>query len=450
MPVPGAGAWKRAADWPAKILLLLISVELALQLLSLMLPLCARKPAGLKPRDTFRILCLGESTTAAQLHTKDYSWPAQLEEILNRRYGRERVEIINRGKVGTNTSIVLLELPRYLDEDKPDLVISMLGINDRKWYGTIHRNISYDALNHLRTYKLLRHLWYYYIEDRLKSQAVEGVAMMKTSPDLSKDPLAARCLLSLALDVKTLPASEEICKKTISKYPSNSQLYWMLGHIYRNRSQTQKSLEMFLRSMELDPEFEQNYIFLAAAYLDLGETSKAEQVLKMALEKPFSRLNDTPALMLIELYLGETKNLKRKAEHIFSGILAKNLRRSGNVVISGGLNPEPDPFTPDNAVTRLNYNQIYALIRSRGIQLVAMQYPMEEIQRLQTLFSPNLGVELVDNHVIFKKMLASRPYSDFFADYFGTDWGHCTREGNRVIAENLARELRRRDLIPAR
>ncbi|HEX4049109.1 MAG TPA: hypothetical protein VH309_14785 [Elusimicrobiota bacterium] len=56
------------------------------------------------------------------------------------------------------------------------------------------------------------------------------------------------------------------------------------------------------------------------------------------------------------------------------------------------------------------------------------------------------GIAYIDNRPVFKDALKRGPYEKYFTDHFaqtwGRDpWGHCTAEGNQLIAENAARGL---------
>jgi len=82
---------------------------------------------SLAGRESFVILCLGESTTA--LGGED-SYPRQLEKILDRELEGRRVAVVNKGVPGTNTAMILAELEENLDRYRPDLVVAMMGIND--------------------------------------------------------------------------------------------------------------------------------------------------------------------------------------------------------------------------------------------------------------------------------------------------------------------------------
>ncbi len=81
-----------------------------------------------KPADTFRVLCIGSSTTWGQ--TAHTHWPALLEKELATRLAPTRVEVLNAG-VGTFSSLQLLKKFRHtLAEVEADVVIFMNAWND--------------------------------------------------------------------------------------------------------------------------------------------------------------------------------------------------------------------------------------------------------------------------------------------------------------------------------
>ena len=63
-----------------------------------------RNRIALKQKGAYRIMCLGESTTA--IGGED-SYPSQLEEILNERNIGIRFSVINKGIPGANTTAIL-------------------------------------------------------------------------------------------------------------------------------------------------------------------------------------------------------------------------------------------------------------------------------------------------------------------------------------------------------
>ncbi|MFH1799408.1 MAG: hypothetical protein ABH891_00980, partial [Candidatus Omnitrophota bacterium] len=79
---------------------------------------------SLKQKDTYRILCLGESTTEG-------TYPKLLEEVLNRRHIGIRFSVIDKGRTSTDTPAILRIVETYLAEHHPDMVVAMMGINDK-------------------------------------------------------------------------------------------------------------------------------------------------------------------------------------------------------------------------------------------------------------------------------------------------------------------------------
>jgi hypothetical protein len=85
-----------------------------------------------------------------------------------------------------------------------------------------------------------------------------------------------------------------------------------------------------------------------------------------------------------------------------------------------------------------NYQELKRILDKRGIKLVCLQYPVRSIEPLKKIFEDEKGVIFVDNERIFKDALKKTSYKEYFTDMFGGDFGHCTRKGNRLLAENIA------------
>lgn len=82
-----------------------------------------------KPKDVFRILCLGGSTTEEGRLTNE-SYPDFLKELLRKKYPKKKIEVINAGKYFYNTQHSIIQYLFYLKELKPDLIIFFHGVND--------------------------------------------------------------------------------------------------------------------------------------------------------------------------------------------------------------------------------------------------------------------------------------------------------------------------------
>jgi len=108
----------------------------------------------LQKKDAYRILCLGDSTTA--IGGKD-SWSSQLEEALNNRKLRKEFSVINKGVVLADSTSILSMLEGNLKEYNPRMIIIMAGINDAQ--KSRENNSSFNKvkslLKRLRTYRLI-------------------------------------------------------------------------------------------------------------------------------------------------------------------------------------------------------------------------------------------------------------------------------------------------------
>lgn len=107
----------------------LLLIELTLQGLA-WLGRATREPRFAEFADAeLVILCVGDSHVYGFNVDAPAAWPAQLEDRL-REAGLD-ARVVNRGLPGKHSRVVLDELPTYLDEYQPDLVLCKVGINNR-------------------------------------------------------------------------------------------------------------------------------------------------------------------------------------------------------------------------------------------------------------------------------------------------------------------------------
>lgn len=91
----------------------------------------------LKPKDLFRINCLGASTTGNYIKrdNKNYSYPNELEKILLKQ-AKENIEVNNFGVGGYNSADILINFALNVIETKPDTIILYHAYNDIDAYLT--------------------------------------------------------------------------------------------------------------------------------------------------------------------------------------------------------------------------------------------------------------------------------------------------------------------------
>jgi len=489
--------------------------------------------ASLRLKDTYRILCLGESTTA--IGGRD-SYPYQLEEILNEKSSSVKFSVINEGCASVNTSTILTHLEGNLDKYRPDMVVAMMGINDHP-----HTSLTFNKeqggrpvfWRKFKTYKLLRFMIAHLgatlspvtvAQPRLENEMPEETRnkiqqyrqRMKENPDeydnsfrlgvlylrnglldlaepllrdvLKKQPyhdgaifmlgklhykrglykqaedLYSRALALepdnqevyvhlaqlysdrcfdypkaaemyqkvLAIDPGNMKASlrladlyyrkqglfdkaKAILQEYIQKNPTETEGYRVLGSLYREKKEYAKAISMFQKSFDVNPDNELARLQLAELYIDLEDFANAERVLKELIG--FNPKNEKAYAVLAKMC--QKQNLSDQASIYYQK--AESLRSMY--------------YLP---MTRHNYWELYKALHKRGIQLVCVQYPVRGIEPLQRIFSNEPGILFVDNQESFKNAIQAASYEDYFTDYFAGDFGHCTRDGNRLLAKNIA------------
>ena len=116
-----------------------------------------------KPAGTFRIFCLGESTTVGYPYWYNGAFPAFLRDRLKAVFPERSIEVINLGITATN-SYTVLDISKDLMDYEPDLFIVYDGHNE--FYGVLGAasndrvaparwmTLLYLRMVHLRTFQL--------------------------------------------------------------------------------------------------------------------------------------------------------------------------------------------------------------------------------------------------------------------------------------------------------
>lgn len=285
---------------------------------------------SLAEKGEYVILCLGESTTQAGGR---HSYPRQLEEILNERISQVRFTVINKGIAGTNTTSILATLEENLDKYKPDLVITMMGINDPPSGivdGDLHNDGKKSFIENLRIFKLGQ-----WLNDRIKYLQGRNKFSSKgeyctANADADKTALRREAgnndqsggvtdkprrilfeeecsLIEMGdyfLSQNQLEKAAEYFEQASSLDPERS--FWRylgLAVLYHRRYQDKNNAEKYyLKALEINPDHDAPYVYgeqesgLAALYREDNNLSQAEEMAKKAIE-----INPDNALAFSEL-----------------------------------------------------------------------------------------------------------------------------------------------------
>jgi len=483
-------------------------------------------------QNEYPILCLGESTTA--LGGED-SYPSELEALLNAQEKTKRITVINKGIISTTSNYILAHVEQNLDIYKPQMVIVMMGINDRAYLQDLNKVLWWEDFKlffkDFRVYKLA-HLLYGHITHRIKEikapaqaadlsqesddnyQVVEDFlkhivtanfdqfsAHMSASVQYEKNQQIPQALQEKESASQSLLKAASACVELSKRFrqegllleaqkiltqatifaPKSTDVFQEWGELYLAQKNTAQALQAFQTAFVLDPKNSSVLLGLAHAYYQEHNDNAYIVYTKYLQSKPHDywgfieiaqwlKENKHDELALVYLNhaieieplfdqaytdLGqildemgqyqkeESFYLKEIALHSQSfrlyQALAQFYQKQGKEELAkeyfqkaaGRQMPEYCP------ATLVNYSLLLDKILSRHIKVIVMQYPLREIGILKNYLGQRHDVIYVENRQNFKQALSNGGYSQYFKDNFAYDFGHCTREGNGLIARQL-------------
>ena len=417
-------------------------------------------------KNRYTILCLGESTTAMG---GEYSWPVQLERILNEEIIGTKFKVVNKGVIGIQTSGILSRLEYSLDKYKPNMVIVMMGINDDSGTAFCYEKKPFTknllAAKNFRTYKLATFIWSavknkwgggrrHRIKDNTENhmddlefnyiakEILELKESIKINPNKEESYIR---LASIYLGQGISKEAEALLKIAIRINPKSGMAYAILGRLCPD-----KCMEVAqANSASLGDS--DKYFLIAECYLEGGRYREAEEMYQKTIE--VSQKHILAYTNLLYCYMSQNK--MKEAEGLIKEAMERGIkgdtlyRYIANFYLEKGDYQEADKYFDEPTsvlnyrATRFNYRKLQQIVTQRGIRLVCVQYPMREIKELKQLFGSVKGIVFVDNKNTFKEVLKNSKYSDYFTDYFAVDLGHCTPKGNRLLAESIANVILR-------
>ena len=248
--------------------------------------------------------------------------------------------------------------------------------------------------------------------------------------------------------------AEKILKKALEIKPDACELHLWLGEYYMHVDRLEEAKAVLKKVLESYPRDSHALTLLGAIYCSQGRCSEAEKVLKQAIELEPTYREPYSELAICYKKQGKLEELGRAFEKIetldttndyFYGALGTYYTRIGLDKKAESYYKKANELRSKyyNPGTRHNYQRIKNKIVQRGVKLVCVQYPVRSVKPLKKLFDSTEGIIFVDNEKIFKEALEKASYDEYFTDNFGGEFGHCTRKGNRLLAENIADTISR-------
>lgn len=374
---------------------------------------------------TYKIVCIGDSMT---------TYATQLEEIMKQQDIDISFNVVDKAIVGTNTAGLYSTLEDNIKEYNPNMVILMAGLNDR-WYSIVDKWNS-ENIKNSRAHGLKKH-------KEILKKAIEN----NQADDWTYASLGEIYRLE-----GNFTNAEAKYKKALQINPNADWVWVKLGWLYRLTQDYNKLVEAYYKSIELNPSNDWAYIGLGEYYSFIGEYGKAEKAHKKALD--INKNTSWAYAGLGECYLYKQEYDKaiemfKRAIEIYPlydltyGNLAICYQKKGDYKLANEYFNKASQLRLEyyNHLTFANCREIEEYLVKKRIKLVVVQYPMRNIEPLKRIFNRKDDIIFVDNERIFKDVVRRNGYDKYFKNLFGGDFGHLTEDGNRLLAENIAKTI---------
>jgi len=286
-----------------------IVLEIGLRLTGLIMASAQeyRNMLSMRKNGTYRIICLGESTTAGQ-------YAQFLETILNRQNVGVRFTVIDKGCPVVGTSTLVSMLGENIKEYRPDMIIAMMGINDTGSHMPYQEVAISEKTIHfirsLRVYKLLLFTWHNFIvkgrqfkpsQSRIitsddcngliiqksyaqeENNAARETGLKKEMERSPSDPNNYIELADLYGKQRDFVKAEEVLKQSLKRNICDPQIYCALGWVYRMQAKFSLAEESLNKGISLYSRDGGLYAQLGLLYIDQQKSEQAERMFKKAL-----------------------------------------------------------------------------------------------------------------------------------------------------------------------
>lgn len=401
-----------------------------------------RDSNSIQNRGSFTIICLGDSFTYGAGASFKYSYPSQLEKMVNEVRKEKKINVQNLGSPGGNAYRILKIFIENINQYNPHVAIVMIGMNN-DWnlegMPNLLKNTKLDIYD-LRIYKLWRILtmslhnkmakepqdkpeapqvqipvleWQAYKKkvESFREVGRSDLALEEINSMLKKYPGARQIEAESVLYLREMgnyAVAETLAKKVLTTSPpdpqANAYMHLELVYIYRAKKEWQ------LARQELDYVIE-DLMFIQSVFPELKAICNEE-----------SGLDFNKEIVLL-----------RERAHTIHG-------KKGTQILDTLLYIEKNK----EAKSKILESDLLKLIhtaKQNSIQLILMTYPFSvSTNEVIRKVAKKYNTRLIDNELIFDK----RPHKE---ELFNLD-SHCNAKGYALIATNIYSTLLTMGVLP--
>lgn len=383
-----------------------------------------------RTKNTFNILCLGDSFTQGTGAGTEDSYPKQLERLLQQNINKNII-VANNGMSGNTSSLLLNNLEKEINKYNPRLIIVMVGINNRwnytesSYFNLYRDNIGFwDRLgkdfSNWRVYKLIK-----IVSLRIKS---------KTDKDNMQDLNADRIRNILIAGIK-----------------SDSLDLYDIGLSFYSEGKLDLARQKYIEALNIDSS---NY----AALLQLALIDICRKQYRLAKEEIWQAIYTVDSksyayyvnviFNLLDQFQDNSINPKFELIKL-KEYLEENYEESNKKSLLRMINAKLKIYENDTILTEIikyDLKEIIKISKNRKVAIILQTYPRNWYFLFNNAIreiSREYNIVLVDNERIFEEEAKHIDIERFFVPD-----GHCNAKGYGIIAENTYKTLIEHKLLP--
>lgn len=435
---------------------------------------------------TYKIVCLGDSYTYGIGAGFANSYPAQLEKILNEKAGKKKFEVFNLGMPGCNSTQAVKTLQDSLVNIKPDIVIILVGCNDN-WnfksvlFQSTCLGLKFKALlSSLKIYRLF-YILFQDLKNLMRRVFPETMPATFSYQRLENDKSDAQKLIrrgNIYRDNNYLEQAKLYYQKALRLDPQNKVASLELGRSYKLNAEYEKAQEIFLAGFRLDADDEVLQNELADLVIKQNKIEKTLQYYSSLLDEfpnnDYVRKQLSNACVQVggDFYLdGQSEKALPFYKRAYK--LDPENKRAYWYLVNYGFDrysPKLDfkkettklifsseaavlvklmqsqllitPQTAEEVSRKILFENLVKIIKlceKFGVILIFSSYPSGASLTMQEA-AVAYHIPLVDHKSTFAELLTNSPLTRYQVSEFDP---HCTKEGYRVMAENMSKVVLR-------
>lgn len=394
------------------------------------------------------ILALGESTTAGIGYGDgNLRWPMLLERELKKKYPGKTFKVVNAGTVGATSQFVIDAFFLRYQIEKPNLVISMLGVNDIDFI--LKKRYKFKSI---KLFDILKETLAYHYYSYSQNCLHWGPEQLKINESIHSE-------LSEAATAKKTAGMQEVAKKYLEKYPKqNFYINFTVGVSELNNAEESQKICGVPCAMEIKKSMDDGFDRLRLVRKLCPADTLSMNVFVAFAGKYGFREEAADSFLEYAEHGGiiSQSTLDKLSGWVISNNKLKMALASAEVEL---ITVNAFDFTQKSFITLENF------LSEKSVPLIVMSYPSVPIDAYKNVFSEDSvkfdsfrdsfyhkfnsipvaqekfkNLYFVSNEN-FNEVVTSSNYNYYYIDNFcgksGCKFGHTRLPGNLKIVENI-------------